>query len=796
MREVDLSRSRLVRKSAIITNAVPLYIKHDNYTFPVGEKSAARVYKTMTCVACHPTEAIVATGNAMGEIMIWWNLATNSSDLVGETHVEEEEDDDDDSSDEAGVGHFHAINKNCNSGWRLLHPKHVRRSGMHWHSFNVTALAFTSEGKHLYSGGLEGVLVKWDLTDCFGGIENRRFLSMLNSPIQEISSPGGDSGDCAVVLLERNCFFVVNGAMQIIYKRLGLDQTPWRWRAFTVPRPDPPTALLLPNAKVSGINCSSGRNNDGDVSASLLLSGALGGLQVVDVASAKVLSSMDVNQRHYVLCDAVPSPLVSEVLLAEAWHNGEWVATYAELQLPHLLVSRPNLAGHDTDNQAQIIWWRRVRHRDQDASSSGFGYEAAFGEPLAHLNCQATDLKFTQHPDGIQGFQTLLILRDQRVLVWQYNTVSEVQTSQRPWRLTACVALEPSLLNSWGVKETVSSAPSKLCILNSEEMSPRGLIRSREEALIASNEALRSIMVRATGVSFTSYTWIRWQLGSTVMEDMLPVDTCHLPSWSDWKANKYPADGVEICQIAVLDPTKRLCVALIRPAFTTMSKRCGANGALCLLFVDPQGRLIPCMGVFDLAPTGAFAVHHTRGVVAVGLMNGFCVVYNASLQLVATLPQLPLLPFCDRTHHNPKDDKRRRPASMLPEALTFLPSKTETLPPLAVVISTKRGRDIGRRDLAVYCVTSDFIPVEPSTKSRPETTSLLAHVERIDDAEIKEDEKAAAGEHLSLPAHRLRSRLVTDAEVVRTLRRVSQYPVDAAPPPEQLLAQLFKKPEL
>ncbi|VDK47917.1 unnamed protein product, partial [Taenia asiatica] len=312
-------------------------------------------------------------------------------------HVEGEEDDDDDNSGEGepAVGHFRAINKNCNSEWRLLHPKHVRRSGMHWHNSNVTALAFSSEGKHLYSGGVEGVLVKWDLTDCFGGIENRRFLSMLNSPIQEISSPGGDSGDCAVVLLERNCFFVVNGAMQIIYKRMGLDQTPWRWRAFTVPQPGPPTALALPNAKVSSSHDDSGQNNDGNTSASLLLSGALGGLQVVDTTSAKVLSSMDVNQRHYVVCDGVPSPLVSEVLLADAWHNGDWVATYAELQLPRLLVPRPNLAGHSSDNQAQILWWRRVHRRDQGSSSSEFGYEAVFGEPLAHLNCQATDLKFT-----------------------------------------------------------------------------------------------------------------------------------------------------------------------------------------------------------------------------------------------------------------------------------------------------------------------------------------------------------------------------------------------------------------
>ncbi|VDK26828.1 unnamed protein product [Taenia asiatica] len=74
---------------------------------------------------------------------------------------------------------------------------------------------------------------------------------------------------------------------------------------------------------------------------------------------------------------------------------------------------------------------------------------------------------------------------------------------------------------------------------------------------------------------------------------------------------------------------------------------------------------------------------------------------------------------------------------------------------------------------------------------------MLARVERIDDIEMMEDEKAAAvGEHLLLPPHRLKCSLVTDAEVVRTLRRVSQYPVDAAPPPEQLLAQLFKKPEL
>lgn len=84
----------------------------------------------------------------------------------------------------------------------------------------------------------------------------------------------------------------MNGAMQIIYKRLGLDQTPWRWRAFIAPRPGAPIALALPNAKVSDIHGDSDQNNDGDTSTSLLLSGTLGGLQVVDAASAQVISSV------------------------------------------------------------------------------------------------------------------------------------------------------------------------------------------------------------------------------------------------------------------------------------------------------------------------------------------------------------------------------------------------------------------------------------------------------------------------------------------------------------------------
>lgn len=51
-------------------------------------------------------------------------------------------------------------------------------------------------------------------------------------------------------------------------------------------------------------------------------------------------------------------------------------------------------------------------------------------------------------------------------------------------------------------------------------------------------------------------------------------------------------------------------------------------------------------------------------------------------------------------------------------------------------------------------------------------------------------------DQLLLPVHRRKRRLDTDDELLRTLRQVSQYPLDAAPPAEQLLAQIFKKPTL
>lgn len=84
-------------------------------------------------------------------------------------------------------------------------------------------------------------------------------------------------------------------------------------------------------------------------------------------------------------------------------------------------------------------------------------------------------------------------------------------------------------------------------------------------------------------------------------------------------------------------------------------------------------------------------------------------VYNNKLEAVATLAQLPLLPFCDRKRRNRGNKKSKNgcdKALTLPDSLIFLTSASLTsvqeLPPLAAIISTRWGREAGRRDLAVY----------------------------------------------------------------------------------------------
>lgn len=95
----------------------------DNYLHCVNYiKGHSRSWKNakkneLTCVATHPTEQLVATGDVSGRIFLWRELFVKSEPMT---------------------------------------------ALYHWHHTPVNTIAFTLSGSHFYSGGFENVLVKWN----------------------------------------------------------------------------------------------------------------------------------------------------------------------------------------------------------------------------------------------------------------------------------------------------------------------------------------------------------------------------------------------------------------------------------------------------------------------------------------------------------------------------------------------------------------------------------------------------------------------------------------------------------
>ncbi|RUS16393.1 WD40-repeat-containing domain protein [Endogone sp. FLAS-F59071] len=93
----------------------------------------------ITCLAFHPTEACIATGDRLGRITLWY----------------------------------------CFSPTKIDRPV---TSKLHWHAHKVNHLAFTADGVYLLSGGEEAVLVLWQLET-----GHKQFLPRLGSEIRSIT---------------------------------------------------------------------------------------------------------------------------------------------------------------------------------------------------------------------------------------------------------------------------------------------------------------------------------------------------------------------------------------------------------------------------------------------------------------------------------------------------------------------------------------------------------------------------------------------------------------------------------
>ncbi|EPS71664.1 hypothetical protein M569_03094, partial [Genlisea aurea] len=123
--------------------------------------------KSFTALAFHPTERIIAAGDVTGRILIWrgcGHQAFSGNESLGNGRSNKNIEDrpgvrDDDDAE------------SCTT-W-------------HWHSTQVSALFFSSDGAYLYSGGREGVLVVWQLDT-----GKKNFLPRIGSPVlYYLSSP-------------------------------------------------------------------------------------------------------------------------------------------------------------------------------------------------------------------------------------------------------------------------------------------------------------------------------------------------------------------------------------------------------------------------------------------------------------------------------------------------------------------------------------------------------------------------------------------------------------------------------
>ncbi|XP_023900086.1 uncharacterized protein LOC112011971 [Quercus suber] len=111
--------------------------------------------KTLSVLAFHPTERIVAAGDVTGRILVWRGFGYRTFSTGDELVNKEEEHPGVRGNDDAD---------SC-STW-------------HWHSAEVKVLSFSSDGAYLYSGGKEGVLVVWQLDT-----GKKKFLPRIGSPL-------------------------------------------------------------------------------------------------------------------------------------------------------------------------------------------------------------------------------------------------------------------------------------------------------------------------------------------------------------------------------------------------------------------------------------------------------------------------------------------------------------------------------------------------------------------------------------------------------------------------------------
>lgn len=130
--------------------------------------------EALTCLSFHPSDEYFATGDAKGNIRLWYCLNETAT-----THV-------------AGL------------------EKRAPTTTLHWHAHAVTALSFTPNGAYLLSGGEEAVLVIWQLHS-----GKKEFVPRVGAPISSIARSVAAEEEYLLGLADASYVFVNAGRLKI-----------------------------------------------------------------------------------------------------------------------------------------------------------------------------------------------------------------------------------------------------------------------------------------------------------------------------------------------------------------------------------------------------------------------------------------------------------------------------------------------------------------------------------------------------------------------------------------------------
>lgn len=208
--------------------------------------------RNLTCVVCHPSECVVATGDDHGRVILWSNA---------------------------------------------LHSNHPVRSIYHWHTLPVADLAFSPEGSHIYSGGGESVLIKWNLFS-----EEKAILPRLGAPIEGIISASDNS--YVMTTHSDNVLQVINAQRNIVQVIQGLT------------RNQPLYQKVLPVGLLYDAHLKT-----------LVMNGKAGHLQFFDLKQDKLMFNLDIASKNFISQNREVAVYNIDVQKAAFDCTGMWLTT-------------------------------------------------------------------------------------------------------------------------------------------------------------------------------------------------------------------------------------------------------------------------------------------------------------------------------------------------------------------------------------------------------------------------------------------------------------------------------------